>query len=71
MDTMFATRKAGKSTRKNSCCQLFATNKGFVYVVPMKKKLEVLYVVKQFSKEIGAPKALICDAAREQKSQDV
>jgi hypothetical protein len=71
MDTFFATKKAGKSSRGNSCCQLFVTDKGFVYVVPMKSKSEVLQAVKQFAKEIGAPEALICDAAREQKSEEV
>ena len=71
MDTFFATKKAGKSSRGNSCCQLFVTDKGYVYVVPMKSKSEVLQAVKQFAKEIGAPEALICDAAREQKSEEV
>ena len=71
MDTFFATKKAGKSTRKNSCCQLFVTDRGFVYEVPMKNKSEVLQAVKQFAKEIGAPDAIICDAAREQTSKDL
>ena len=69
MDTFFATRKAGKSSRGHTCCQLFVTDKGFVYVVPMKSKSEVFQAVKQFAKEIGAPDALIYDAAREQMSQ--
>jgi hypothetical protein len=45
------------------------TDKGFVYVVPMKSKSEVLQAVKEFAKEIGAPDAIICDAASEQKSK--
>jgi hypothetical protein len=57
MDTFFATVKAGKSSRGHTCCQLFVTDKGFVYVVPMKSKGEVLQAVKQFAKEIGAPDA--------------
>jgi hypothetical protein len=69
MDTFFATKKAGKSSRGHSCCQLFVTDKGFVYVVPMKSKSEVLQAVKEFAKEIGAPDAIICDAASEQKSK--
>jgi hypothetical protein len=69
MDTFFATKKAGKSSRGDSCCQLFVTDKGFVYVVPMKSKSEVLQAVKEFAKEIGAPDAIICDAASEQKSK--
>jgi len=68
MDTFFATKKAGKSSRGHTCCQLFVTDKGFVYVVPMKSRAEVLQAVKQFAKEIGAPDALICDMAGEQTS---
>ena len=71
MGTFFATKKKGKSSRGNVCCQLFVTDKGFVYVVPMKAKSEVLQAVKQFAKEIGAPEAIISDAAREQKSSDL
>ena len=71
MDTFFATGKAGKSTRGHTCCQLFVTDKGFVYVVPMRSRADVLLAVKQFAKEIGAPKALITDPAREQKSQEL
>ncbi len=69
MDTFFATKKAGKSSRGNSCCQLFVTDKGFIHVVPMKAKSDVLQAVKEFAKAIGAPEAIICDAAREQKSE--
>ena len=69
MDTFFSTKNAGKSTRKNTCCQLFVTDKGFVYVVPMKSKVNVLDAVKQFAKEIGAPDALIFDMSGEQTSQ--
>jgi transposase InsO family protein len=69
MDTFFATKKAGKSSRGNTCCQLFVTDKGFVYVVPMKTKGEVLQALKQFAKEIGAPDAIVSDAAAEQSSQ--
>jgi hypothetical protein len=71
MDTFFATKKAGKSSRGHTCCQLFVTDKGFVYVVPMKSKSEVLQAVKQFAKEIGAPDAIILDAAGEQSSQSL
>ena len=52
MDTFFVTKKAGKSSRGHTCCQLFVTDKGFIYVVPMKSKSEVLQAVKQFAKEI-------------------
>ena len=68
MDTFFSTKKAGKSTRCNTCCQLFVTDQGFIYVVPMKSRSDVLQALKQFAKEIGAPSVIIVDSAREQKS---
>ena len=71
MDTLFATSKAGKSSRGNTCAQLFVTDKGFVYIVPMKSESQVLHAVKQFAKAIGAPDALIHDASKAQKSQAV
>ena len=71
MDTLFATKKALKSSRGHTCAQLFVTDKGFVYVVPMKKESDVLHAIKQFAKTIGAPDALICDASKAQTSQKV
>ena len=58
MDTLFDTKKAGNSLRGPRCCQIFFTNNGFVYVVPMKLKAEVLQAVKKVSKDIGAHKAI-------------
>ena len=49
----------------------FVTDRGFVYVVPMKKESEVLQAVKQFAKEIGAPDAIISDASKAQTSPAV
>ena len=71
MDTFFATKKSGKSSRGHTCCQLFVTNKGFIYVIPMRTKSEVLQAVKQFAKEIGAPDAIICDMSCEQTSRSL
>ena len=71
MDTFLATKKAGKLSRGNACCQLFVTDKGFVYVLPLKSRTEVLQAVKQFAKEIGAPDAIICDGASEMKSHNL
>ena len=68
MDTFFATTKGGQSSRGHTCCQLFVTDKGFLYVVPMKSKKEALQAIKQFVKEIGAPEAIISDGAGEQRS---
>ena len=71
MDTFFATKKSGKSARGYTCCQLFVTDKGFMSVVLMKSKKEVLQALKQFAKEIGAPDVIICDAAKEQTSEEL
>ena len=71
MDTFFATKKGGTSSRGNTCCQLFVTDKGFIYVVPMKRKSEVLAAIKLFAKEVGAPDTIVSDMAKEQVSQDV
>jgi len=52
--------------------QLFVTDKGFVYVIPMQSKGDVPKALKQFAKMIGAPEdAVICDAAGEQTSKEV
>ena len=61
MNTYFATKKGGQSSRGHTCCQLFVTDKGFIYVVPMKRKLEVLLAIKQFAKEIGAIDSFVAD----------
>ena len=71
MDTFFARKKDGKSSRGHTCCQLFVTDKGFIFVVPMKSKGEVLSAVKEFAKAVGAPNAIISDAAKEQTSADI
>eukprot|EP00957_Ditylum_brightwellii_P122828 9366630-Ditylum_brightwellii.AAC.1 len=68
MDTFFASKKVRKSTRGNNCCKLFVTDKGSVYVVPLKSQGEVLLAVKIFAKEVGALDTFICNAAREQTS---
>ena len=65
MDTLFSTSKAEKSTRGNTCCQLFVTDKGYLYIVPMESKSQVILAVKQFAKEVGVPDAIICDASSE------
>ena len=42
MDKFFATNKSGKKSRGNIYCQVLFTDKGFIYVVTMKSKSEVL-----------------------------
>ena len=59
MDTFFATSKGGKSSRGNTCCQLFGTDKGFIYVVPMKRKSAVLQAVKPFNRILSKSKILL------------
>ena len=71
MDTFFATKKGGQSSRGHTCCQLFVTDKGFLYVVPMRRKSEVLQAIKQLAKEIGVPSSIIADMSGEQMSHDV
>jgi hypothetical protein len=47
-DTLFAT-KGAKSTRGNICAQLFASDKGFVVVYPMKDQRSYLLALKEFA----------------------
>ena len=71
MNAFFSTNTAGKYSRGNTCCQLFVTEKRFVYVVPMKIKPEFIQAVKKFDKEIGAPDAIISDASSEETSKSL
>ena len=65
MDTFFAKKKYGKLSWGHTYCQLFVTNKGFVCVIPINLRGEVLQPVKIFAKEISPPEAIIFDAAGE------
>ena len=49
----------------------FVTDKGFIYVVPMKKEYEVLLAIKQLAKEIGAPDSFVADMSGEQMFSEV
>ena len=40
-------------------------------MVPLKNKSEVMSPVKQFTKEIGAPDAIVCDMLMEQTSPEI
>ena len=71
MDTFFATKKGGRSSCGHTCCQLFITDNGFVYVLPKRRKSKILQAIKQFAKEIGVPTSIIADMASEQMSQEV
>ena len=71
MDTFFATKKTGKSALGNTCCQLFVSDNGYICVIPMKSRAEVLLAVKQFVKKVGAPEAIVADPIKEHKSQEL
>ena len=49
-------RKGGKSSREHTCCQLFVTDKGFLYVVPMSHKSDTLSAIKDLQCKLGHPK---------------
>jgi hypothetical protein len=71
MDTFFATKKLRRSSRGHTCMQIFVTDKGFIYAVPMTARSDVSKAIKLFAKEIGAPDAIICNAACEQIPKEV
>ena len=60
-----------KSTRGHTCVQLFISDKGSVYVVPMTSKKLFPQALREFAKEIGVPTALIVDPLDEQTSKEV
>ena len=60
-----------KSLRQNTCCQLFVTDKGYIYVCPLEKESDVLLALKLFAKEIGVPEALVTDGAKAETSAEV
>ena len=66
MDTFFASKKSGRSSRGYLCFQVFATPFGHVMVIPMvyKKGDNVANLMKIYFKEIVVPPDLIADGAR-------
>ena len=69
-DTFFVTGKA-KSTRGNTCMQLFVSDKGFVAVYPMVAVKEYIHALRQFAKGVGAPEVLVADPHPTQKKKEV
>ena len=59
------------STRGYKYCQLFVLDKGFIFIVLMRKKSEFHTALQLFAKEIGVPITLICDPSGEQSSNQV
>lgn len=71
MYTFFATKKSGKYSRVNTCCQIFVADKGFVCLFQMITESQVLQDVNKFSREIGAPDAIISNLSKAQTSSDM
>ena len=69
-DTSFVTGKA-KSTRGNTMMQIFVSERGFVFIVPMKSRGEFHLDLKMFAKEIGVPLYQILDPSGEKNSAKV
>ena len=69
-DTFQAKMKC-TSLRGYQYCQLFVSDKGFIFVVFMRKKSEFPLALKAFAKEIGVPSSLIMDPSGEQTSNVV
>ena len=66
MDTMFASKRAGKSFRGYTCAQVYASDFGWVHVDPMKSEKDIHHSLKGLFKDIGVPSSLIADGARAQ-----
>ena len=69
-DTFFVTA-SGKSTRGNTCAQLFVSDKGYVAIYPMKNKGKYYLALKKFCKDVGVPEKMVCDPSGEQTSKKV
>ena len=69
-DTMFA-QPGVKSTRGNSCCQVFVSDKGFVALYPMKSQTEFQDALHWFYKQVGVPTTLVVDGHKSQTSTPV
>jgi hypothetical protein len=67
-DTFYITAK-GKSSRGNTCAQLFVSDKGYVAIYPMSSKSQYKDALHLFCKEIGVPISLIVDPSGEQTSK--
>jgi hypothetical protein len=69
-DTFYVTSK-GRSTRGNTCAQMFVSDKGYVAIYPMESKRHFKDALHLFCKEIGVPVSLVVDPSGEQTSKDV
>jgi hypothetical protein len=60
-----------KSLRGNTCVQVFFSDKDYMTVIPMTKESEYLLALKQFAKEVGVPKVLVCNGSKTQNQREV
>lgn len=71
MDTFFALKSA-ISLQGFKTCQIFATEFGHVFIVPMEDKSgkNIVLAINRYSKEKGVPLHIIYDQVREQVKGD-
>jgi len=69
-DTFFA-KGAAKSLRGFTCMQLFISDKGYMKVYGMTSPKQFKDALKLFCKEVGVPKAVVCDPHRSNISNEV
>ena len=69
-DTMFA-QPGAKSTRGNSCCQVFVSDRSFVALYPMKSQTQFQDALHWFCKQVGVPQTLVVDGHKSQTSNQV
>ncbi len=69
-DTLYATKRV-KSTRGNTCAQIFVSDKNFVALYPMRDMKSYIFALKEFAKDIGAPEVLVCDSYPTEKQHAV
>lgn len=70
MDTLIIGKDA-HSARGYKYVQVFASDKGFVYIYLMTALTEIPTAVKNFTKEVGIPNVLVADAHPNQKDKKV
>ena len=68
MDKFFTAKRLCPSTRGFTCCQIFVTEFGHVFAVPLQSKAGewINYALKKYFKDVGVPPMIICDAARDE-----
>ena len=65
-DTIFSSKRAGKSVHKYSCDKIFATEFGCIKAHPMKSKRYIYLAFKKLSKNIGVPTDIIMYGSKAQ-----